>query len=281
MRRAVKFSFLAICAIFIIACSEKNEEAKMYLQNIQSLYEKGDYETATLKIDSIQILFPKAFDEIKGGIALLQDVRKAQNIKMIADCDSAINFLQPKVDSIKNLFKYDIDKKYQEKGRYLPKSTLNAVLTSTTLRSGVNENGQLFIESVFVGGNQYHDAVKVSLKDGSFAQTLSVNEDGLNFRFTDGGRHYETITFSGKDQNNVGRFIYAFADKPLTVTLTGKNTTSFGLSNVSKKAISDSYLLSTWILDIDSLNIRKEKAALLIEYIDKKKAGTAPTENAE
>ncbi|NDW19196.1 hypothetical protein D0T53_09755 [Dysgonomonas sp. 216] len=275
MKATVKVMFIVLASLFIVACGEKNKEAKLYLEDIKSLYENEEYELAKQKIDSIQKLYPKAFDEIKASLALLQDVRKAQNIKQIAYCDSVVNVLQSRIDSIKQLFTYDINKEYQESGRFLPKTMPSKILSATTLRAGVKENGQLFIESVFVGNNKYHEAVKVSLKDGSYTETLPVNEDGLNFRFTDAGKNYEVITFTGKDENGIARFIYTFADKPLNVTLTGKSTTSFALSGTAKKAISDTYLLSDWMLCVDSLKSVKEKAELLIKYIDEKKNASA------
>lgn len=260
-----------ICLTALLSCGEKNREAKLYLEDIRSIYHNGDYETAKLKIDSIQILYPKAFDQIKEGLALLQEVRRSQDMKQIEYCDSLITFINPKIDSLKKNFVYDINKEYQETGRYLPKgASANPLLTSTTLRSGVNEDGTLFLESVFVGGTQYHDRVNVSTKDGYFAETLPVNGDGLNFRFTDAGKHYEVIKFTGADENRVAQFIYAYSDKPLTATLKGKNTITFTLSGATKKSIADSYLLSTWMLEVDSLKTLREKSEIKIKYLDSK-----------
>ena len=45
----------------------------------KAAYERGDYEEAKLQIDSIKILYPKAFEACKAGQALMLDVEtKAQ-----------------------------------------------------------------------------------------------------------------------------------------------------------------------------------------------------------
>ena len=266
-----KTGLLSAGFLLMVSCAKENKEAKLYLEGIRVVYQNGEYETAKQKIDSIQVLYPKAFEQIKEGIALLQDVRRAQSIQQITVCDSLITFMEAKTDSLKNSFIYDINKDYQETGRYLPKGlSSNPLLTTTMLRSGVSEDGKLFLESVFVGGNQYHNQVNISTKDGFFVETLPVNDEGMNFRFTDGGKQYEVIKFSGIDENGVARFIYAHADEPLTVNLKGKNTLSFPLSKASQKEISDSYLLSEWMLKTDSLKVLKEKSELSIRYLDLK-----------
>ena len=40
----------------------------------KAAYERGDYEEAKLQIDSIKILYPKAFEARKAGQALMLDV---------------------------------------------------------------------------------------------------------------------------------------------------------------------------------------------------------------
>lgn len=273
MRKTIIKLLCIACGAFIAtSCGDKHKEAKQYIQNIREVYESGDYETAKQRIDSIQILYPKSFDQIKEALALLQDVRRAQDTKQVEFCDSAIAVLQPKIDAAKQSFVYDRNKEYEEKGRYLPKATYSTVLTGTLLRSGVEEDGTLFLESVYVGG-QMHDKLKVSTKDGSFAETLPVNDEGMNFRFTDMGKQYETIKFAKDNENGVAKFIFTYSDKPLTVTLKGKNTTSYPLSNIAKKAIGNSLQLSSLILEMDSLKNLKETTLVKIKYIDSKKTG--------
>ena len=253
-----------------VSCSNNNnEQANQYLANIQTLSENGNYDDALQKIDSIQILFPKAFDEIKKGLAYKQEVRKAMNAKQIADCDSLMAINSPKIDSLKTFFVLSQNKEYQDKGTYIPKSVNSNTLTSTILRSGVNEDGSLYIESVYLG-SQLHNTIRINSKDKQSAESLPVTDDGLNFRFLNLGKQYEVIKVTAVHDNGLAKFIYSAPEQPLTVVLKGKHTTSFPLSNIQKKAIKDSYLLSTLLIKQDSLLAAKDKAQILINYIDSK-----------
>jgi hypothetical protein len=73
-----------------------------------------------------------------------------------------------------------------------------------------------------------------------------------------------------QDENSVSKFIYVCSEKALTVSLKGKNPVSFPLTAAAKKAIADSYLLSMWIQQADSLKSLKEKSGILLKYLDKK-----------
>lgn len=270
MKAINTFVCSVLCIFILSACGDSNKEAKDYLQNIRSLYEAGDYDSAKQKIDSLQTLFPKSFDQIREGLALLQEVRLAQDAKQLAYCDSTLNVLQSKTDSLKQYFTVEQNKTYEENARFIPKGT-PATLSGTTLRTGVNADGSMYIESIYIG-SQYHNQVKVTTKSGTFAETLPVTEDGLNFRFTDLGKQYEVIKFAKQDDNGVAKFIYVNADEPLTVTLKGKNTTNYSLSKQAKTGISNSFQLSALILQADSLRDIKIVVEKRIEYVNSKMA---------
>jgi len=273
MKKRNVWLLLMACMFVVFSCGESNKEAKEYLLQIRGLYDSGEYDEAKSKIDSIQVLYPKAFEQIKEGMALLQDVRIAQDTKQIAYCDSLIKVLQTKIDSVKHNFVFEKNKDYEETGRFIPKVLPGTSLSSTMLRSGVAEDGGLYIESVYIGG-QYHNMVRVQTKDGEYAETLAVEDDGLNFRFNNLGKQYEVIKFSKSDENGLSKFIYACADKPLTVVLKGKNTFTYPLSVNSKKSISESYQLSVFMQQADSLSNVKEVSQARIEYLNRKQQGT-------
>ncbi|MDR1810998.1 MAG: hypothetical protein LBR34_11475 [Prevotella sp.] len=268
MRFTSKIKLWIIAPLLFVSCGNDNKEARLYLENIRKICQQGDYAAAEQKIDSIQILYPKAFEQIKEGLKMLREVRWAQNTRQIIVCDSLIGFLTPKIDSLKQYFTYDINKEYQETGRFLPKG-FPSNLSAAALRAGVEENGQLFIESVFTGGG-FHNQASASMPNGFFVETLPVNDDGLNFRYSDSGKQYEIIKFSGADENGLARFIYAYSDMPMSITLKGKNVHTFPLSKTAQKGIADSYLLSLWMQQADSLKQVKEKTEMLIQYLKEK-----------
>jgi hypothetical protein len=266
MRNA--FVFLSI---FLFACGSKDNGARLRLDAARHLYEQKEYVKAKEELDSIKILYPKSFAEMKAGLGLLDTIRRAENVQIITECDSLINLYNPQLEKVKTQFIYQRNKEYQESGSYVPKETASGgAITATTLRSGVGDDGVLYIESVFVGA-QKHNKIRVATKDGSFMESLPVNDDGLNYRFSNMDKSYEVIRFAGVNQNGIGGFIYSHENKPLTVTLEGQGKYSYTLSQTIKSAVSKSFHLSTMMLQLDSLKTAKEKAEYHIYYLDNKK----------
>lgn len=262
---------LVLLFILLFACSKEENGAKSRLEAARLFYDQKEYALAKQEIDSINKLYPKAIEERQASLLLLDSVRRAENHQIISDCDSLILANSPELDKIKALFSFQRNKEYQETGSYIPKETASSgPITGTILRSGVAEDGILYIENVFVGGKQKHNQIKVSKKDGTFVQSKPVTDDGFNYRFSNMGKEYEVIRFMGSNENGVAKFIYANNSDPLTVTLEGQGKYSYALSQTTKTAISKSYELSTMMLQLDSLKNAKEKAKFNIYNLDKK-----------
>lgn len=267
------FYKIFIGLFLLVACSQSKEKtAKDYLNAAQQAYEEGNYPLAKIQIDSIKIKYPKAFKEIKAGLALMQEVRLAENRRNIAFCDS---MLQVNYDSLKVMllkFDYVRDKEYQEFGDYIPKIyPLSQTLSQNTVRSGVQEKGILYLESVVVGPFIYHNKIKIALPGGEYAETLPVTSEGLNYRFSTLTTNYEIVRYSGDNENGVAKFVYTFKDRPLTVYFIGKRTLSKRMSEKEKEGIARSYELSSLLLEIERLKLEREKSEVLIRYLLSKK----------
>lgn len=263
--------FLLIAIMLVaISCNSNKKKAQDYLNIAQQALQENNYDVAKTHIDSIKILFPKAFDEIKAGFDLLQDVRKAENRRNIAYLDSMIDVTTEKFKEQRKKFDFVRDKNYQEFGNYIPKLTPSTTtLEQNTLRSGVSEKGILYLESVLSGLNIHHSKIKATIPDGSYAESLTVTADGLNYTFKTLNKTYEIVRFFGNDENGVGKFIYTFEDKPITINYIGKRNYSKALSNNEKKAIAQAFELSQTILEIESLKFEKGKSEALLRYLEK------------
>lgn len=274
-------TIIIIAALSVIACSSDEKAAQQYLDNARELYAQGDYTRAKEEIDSLRAKYPKSFKQIDASFLLVDSIRRAENTETIERCDSLIATYTPMIDSVKKYFIYQRDEKYQETGTYIPKEGYTGLqLTGTLLRSGVEENGQLYIESVFVG-SQTHNKLKVSAKDGSYAESRQVDGDGFIFRFSNLGKQYEVIKYSGPNENGIAKFVTANQDKTLTATLSGQGNYSFILSKSSKTAISKAYDLSVMMTQLDSIKTEKEKAQFKIMSLDEKKQKAVTTEVAD
>ena len=264
--------FLAM-VLAITSCSSKTLKAKDYLDIAQKAYQEGNYECAKSNIDSIKLVYPKAFKEIRAGFDLLQEVRRAENKRNILFIDSMIESNITKLKALQVNFDFVRDENYQEFGNYIPKLTPSVkTLEQNTLRSGVSEKGVLFLESVLSGNNINHNKIKVSIPDGSYAESLVVTADGLNYKFTTLNKTYEIVRFFGNDESGVAEFIHTFQDSPITLDYSGKKTYSKALSNTEKKAISQSFELSITLYEIEDLKYEKGKSEALLRYLEKGKA---------
>jgi hypothetical protein len=226
-----------------------------------------------LQIDSIKIKFPKAFDEIKEGHMLMQQIRTSENQRNIAYCDSMLQVTNAAIEKAMLAFSLQKDPQYQEIGNYIPKLTPSTQLfTRNTLRSGVSEDGKIYLESIIVGQNIGHRQVRASLSDGSYAETLPVTSDGLNYSFNTIEGRYEIVKYTGKDENGVSNFISLYKNEPITIQCIGRKTISFSLSKNEKEAISQSCELSSLLLERERLKLEKEKSETLLRYLQEKAA---------
>ena len=269
--RAWKCAVTVFVLSFLIVSCSKNRDAKAYLSQAEANFRSGNYAAAKLKIDSIKILFPKAYDEISQGFELMQKVRFEENKRNIAFCDSMLEVSYAELQALLKLFTFVRDPNYQEFGVYVPKSYAKSVsLNQSGLRAEVSEKGKLYLESVLADITLRHNRIKVSTPDNSYAETLSVTSDGLNYRFKTLSQKYEIVRFTGKDENGVSQFVYTFSDKPLTIHFVGERERSFKLSEASKKGVAQAYELSTLLLNIENLKFEKERSEVLLQYLASK-----------
>lgn len=275
MRYHVQIIYLLLVMLFAFTCTRKGRDASVYLSEADAAYQEGNYALAKLKIDSIKILYPKSFDEINAGFALMQHVRMAENRRNIVFCDSMLRENYSQLNEMIAGFDFVRDDRYQEFGEYYPKVYPHrSSLNRNGLRSGVREKGALFIESILAGGTLRHNKIRVTSVDGSFAETLAVTSDGLNYRFSTLDQTYEIVRYTGNDENGVAQFIFTYQDQPVSVHFIGNGTITVALSDAAKKGIAQSYELSALLLLIEQLKFEKEKSEALIRYLESKEGKT-------
>lgn len=270
MRFFIQTIFLFFLFMALFSCSGKRD-AKTVLAEAVSAYEDSNYTLAKLKIDSIKLLFPESFDEINAGFDLMQEIRMAENRRNIDYCDSMLREYYDQLNEMLTKFDFVRDSRYQEFGEYYPKIYPHqSSLDRNGLRSGVGEKGTLFVESILSGSTIRHNKIKVFTNDGSFAETLPVTSDGLNYRFQTLDKAYEIVRYTDRNENGVAQFIYSFQHEPLRVSFIGNGTITVVLSDAAKKGVAHSFELSNLLLNIEQLKFEKEKSETLIRYLESK-----------
>lgn len=266
-----KLALVASVALFTVSCGSGNSEAQKILDAARAAYQAADYAGALQQIDSLKKNYSSATTEIRAALALQDSARRADNEQRIELYTELITQKSDSLEALKKDFVYIKDVKLDDLGTFYPKETFSkGLITTTMLRSGVNEEGVLFLENIFMG-NTRHNRLTISDKNGNKAETLEENGDGLNYILKTPGTTANILRFSGATENGVAKFIADNTNNALTATLDKDNRkASYTLSANMKKGVAKSYQLSTLILQRDSLVTEKEKALLRNQYLDDK-----------
>lgn len=269
-KNAIIIGFTIVFMFASCGQKQKDSQAQTWLNDANELYKNGLLDEAKQKLASIDSIYPNAFKQRKEGLVLLQKIRKQQNDLVITHSDSILSVLQPKLEELKKQFIFQKDTKYQIKGVFVPKNDPSLSGNATGLRSGVIEGNNIFIESVYLGG-QRHTSVKLTTKDGKLSETKNETGDGLNYR----SGNVEIIRFTKMTENGIVKFISENRNIPITVTLQGKQSTSYLLSNASKLSIEKSLQLSDLMTEIENAQIARYKAISLNDYLKEKQDSIA------
>jgi hypothetical protein len=235
------------------------------------MYEQNEYFGAKNEIDSIRTLYPKEFEILRKALTLMRRVELKEAERNIAFCDSLLPIRQEEFDLLKKDFIYEKDSLYDDIGKFIWKQqTVERNLERCYIRSGVNERGEIYLASVYYGGNPLqHTGIKVSTPDGLYAETVSIPYDGgVNYRFSNLGFTTEVVTYNGENGINALKFIADNADKRIKVDYTGGKPYVIYIADGDKKAIAGTYLLAMTLSDIVRMNLEKQKSQKRIEYLN-------------
>lgn len=255
-------------ALMLMACNNSEEKAQAYLQEAQQLFEQGLYSEAKSQIDSIRVLYPKAFESRKAGIKLMQQIELKEQARTLAYLDSAYQAKVAVFDSIKGNYVLEKDTAYQEIGNYFsPSQTVEKNINRTYLRAQVSEQGVMSLTSIYCGkGNIHHTAIKVSSGD-TFAQTPASTDV---YETSDLGWKIEKADFVLGQDSSVIDFIVMHKDHPIRVEFIGDRTYKTTLQTADRKAIASVYELAQVLRAMEQIKKDQKEANLKAEFIRRK-----------
>ncbi len=259
-----------ICASCLLAsCNNVEEKASLKLDEARAAYEAGNYSEAKMQIDSIKILYPKAYETRRAGIYLMQDVELAEQEKTVAYLDSVLNKKQKELEDIKSKFVLEKDTAYQRIGHYLaPAQVIERNLHRSYLRFQTDETGLMSLTSIYCGSyNIHHTSVKVTAPDGNFAETPTSKDC---YESTDLGERIEKADYKLGEDGGVIGFIAANKDKNLRVEYKGDRTYNTNMMPADRKAAADVYALARLLSSITEVKKDIEEARLKIQFVQKK-----------
>ena len=262
----------------LTACGNGIEKkANEKLTIARAAYERGDYEEAKTQIDSIKILYPKAFEARKAGQELMLDVELKAQQEILAFLDSALQAKQAAFDAIKGKYTLEKDAEYQQVGNYIwPTQAIEKNLHRSFLRFQVNEQGIMSMTSIYCGaGNIHHNKVKVIAPDGSFAETPTSKD---SYETSDMNEKIEKADYKLGEDGNVIEFLNLNKDKNIRVEYMGDRTYKTTMSPTDRLAAANVYELAQILSAMEKINKEQEEANLKIGFINKKKERKAQEE---
>ena len=264
-----KVILLACLCCTLFSCEDVEKKAGEKLQAAREAFELGNYNEAKILIDSIKMLYPKAFETRRAGIGLMQEVELKEQEKSLVYLASMLHAKQMDFDAIKGKYTFEKDAEYQNIGNYLhPSQVIEKNLHRSFLRFQVDENGVMSMTSIYCGAhNIHHVAVKVTAPDGSFAETPAAKD---SYETTDLGEKIEMADFKLGVDGNVMGFLYLNKDKNIKVNYQGERPYSITMTAADRQALVSVYELAQLLSSMTEIKKNMEEANLKIEFVKKK-----------
>lgn len=113
-----KVILLACLCCTLFSCEDVEKKAGEKLQAAREAFELGNYNEAKILIDSIKMLYPKAFETRRAGIGLMQEVELKEQEKSLVYLDSMLQAKQ-RISMQSRKYTFEKDAEYQNIGNYL------------------------------------------------------------------------------------------------------------------------------------------------------------------
>ena len=270
MNEMKKTGLSALLALSVLAgCGDGGEKAaQLHLQKAEKALQMEMFSEAKSQIDSIKVMYPKAFEARKQGIKLMQQVDLKEQQKTLVYLDSAMQVKQVQFDSIKGNFVLEKDTAYQEIGNWFyPTQVVEKNVGRSFLRGQVNELGEMSLTSIYCAGGQVnHTSVKVSVGD-TFAETPMSND---SYTTTDLGKTIEKADYKVGEDGGVVGFILTNQDKNIQLAFIGDKTYRTAMQKNDRKAIVELAELARILSGMEEIRKQQKEANLKIQFVTRK-----------
>lgn len=269
MKIMKKAAFLACLCCTLFSCSNVEKKAGEKLQAAREAFERGDYSEAKIQIDSIKILYPKAFETRREGIGLMQQVELKEQEKTLVYLDSMLQENKKRWMPSRRIILSRKMPNIKKSANYLhPSQVIEKNLHRSYLRFQVDETGVMSMTSIYCDPhNIHHLAVKVTAPDGSFAETPASKD---SYETTDLGEKIEKADYKLGEDGNVIAFLNLNKDKNIRVHYLGERSYATVMTPNDRKAVAAVYELAQLLSSITEIKKNMEEANLKIEFVKRK-----------
>lgn len=258
---------VVLAALLFASCGkDENKLASRFLKSASECLESCDYQQAKIMIDSVRIVYPKAFEARKEGIRLLQQVELAEAERTLAYQDSALTVLKARLAEAAPKFVFSKDEQYQDLGLYTAASqALEKNVGQNYIRAMVDEKGRMTLVSNFHDASYiHHRSVRLSVGT-DFADT-PVSDDFYEYK--DLGVCYEKCNFTDGNDGGAAAFVSLNRDEKIQVRLNGSRQVVMTMRGSDKNAIADLYSLSLLLKSINEASDLRDEAIRKIRFVN-------------
>lgn len=261
--KRLSLSLLVIFSIF--ACTDSIEDkANAFLILAEQAYNKGAYEVARNQIDSIRLLYPKAFNTRKAALDLRLKIDLAEGQQAVEESDKIILQKTDLVERMKS--KMVLEPVKGTVGNYVSPSQTVDKVGHNMLRAHVDEHGLLTLTSIYVG-ELGHKAIKVEAE----GQQLQTPASSATFKSIANGKNLEEVVFSNDREVGVSAFISQHVGKEVKLTYIGSSQNiTVTLLPADVKAVADVYDLYLQMKILNDARVRYADACAKVKFIHRK-----------
>lgn len=201
----------------------------------------------------------RAQKHVKDSIGLVQQEQT------MAYADSLLQLQMPIADSLLPRFKYVKNDRYEDHGHYICRDLEAGGLGQRIfLQAYVTDDMKTVVRSFYYGDRKLeHETIILS------ADEVTNTFSGHCHTYNAEGNH-EIMTLNDEDAVNLLKFVAAYADSPIKITLCGKSKYTYIIKDKEKAALIETLRLQTVMSDIKKLESQYRQASLQVEKYKKR-----------
>lgn len=243
---------IAFLSVLFSCGKSTRQRAEGKLNQAVSICEKGDSITAMVHLDSIDVLYPEAFETI----AKARELRNKINSEFLFRKQDQLDQLNGRLNELEKMFIKE-KTEYDRFTQYIHKmQKFERRWNQSFIQLHLDERGELYISSNYYG-DQWLNHVGLRVYDGVFqAKTDTVPlSDPNNHQSEFMNTHWEKVSYTNDKDNGVIQFIADNAERNLKAVFLGQRMYFIVLEQHDKQAVKDALALSNAL----KLKIQLEK----------------------
>lgn len=258
--------FALMASFMLVNCSEDIEkQAQYYLTRAQQSYQQQQYALAKLQIDSIKLMYPKAFNTRSQAQKLFVEVSLAETRASKVYIDSLLIATKVKAQPQIAALYFDKDSHYQDMGTYYAsRHRTEKNVGKSYLRPQTDERGHFTLTAFYRGRPMGTHTLRLSAPDKSYIDLHSITDP---YVMSDATGHTERTDFAATPELTH----FAISHTSLTATLIGtERRVILPFSKTDLQALVQVGELASTLQSLTSLQTQQEEHARRITFYEEK-----------